>query len=110
MPAIPFVIGDWYPPDTSEKTMFRVFIIGAVVAVLGSVLVAAGGGFVLGAREPWGEIAFGGEGAYNGVQSLIFLVVIFPPFLPAVALAGAGMGLVVRAICRLVWGQRSAAG
>jgi hypothetical protein len=87
--------------------MFRAVVIGAVAAVVSSFLIAAGYGFCFGAREPWGEVAAGWEGTQNGVKSLVFFGAVFPPFFPAVGLAGAAVGLVVRAVRRsLVKGSR----
>jgi hypothetical protein len=75
-------------------------ITGAVIALVMVFVLAALWGCAFGASEPWGTVSYGWDGAQKGVQSLVFLGAMFVPFFPAVALAGAATGLVVRAIRR----------
>jgi hypothetical protein len=82
--------------------LLKVMLAGGLLALLATVPLAALWGATFGARAPWGEVGYGWQGAQNGVSSLLFLAVAFPPFLPMVALAGAALGVVVGAIYRAV--------
>jgi hypothetical protein len=81
-----------------EVVVFRAMIIGAVVAIIGSFLLAGACGFLFG--EPWGEGATGWRGMHSGVVSLIFVGTMLP-FFPNVALAGAALGLMLWTVGRL---------
>ncbi|HEV3436699.1 MAG TPA: hypothetical protein VG122_05030 [Gemmata sp.] len=78
--------------------MFKAMGIGALAAIATSFLLAAVYGCIFGASEPWGEEQNGTAGALNGVRSLIFMGMAFPPTFPAIALVGALVGLIIRLV------------
>ena len=81
--------------------MFRAALIGAISALAGIFLFAAIYGAVFGMNELFAtQPDFGLKGAWYSVGALVMFGQVFPVLFPAVALAGAAMGILLRGLTR----------